>query len=614
MAAIKKERIKDQMVNTAARLWGVEESEIEHNFDPLAMLLIEACAAELEKIGHNITESHTRLLDNLAEVILPESLFGAVPASGILQAMPLDNSLDIGTTTAFSLTQKIHRPSTNSTETIDLHFSPIGKFRLFKAELAYMISGNKLFSIKENGSRELVFSPDKLNNSNEVWLALSAEKMPETLKGLSIYFDLRSNSRANIFYNSLSFAKCFINDIPVQASHGFSHNEGVEIDHKEILLSGDDHSAKLNRKIGYIYQNRFLQITDTGKVAPGVLPAAWRERFPAEMIKKMEGEKLLFIKIELQQNFQQEVFDVVSCSINAFPAVNKKLNSFNYKTDEWLNIIPIPVTGTFFDLASVKSEKGENYKIRPAAGANNIAVGEVIVRSSGVGKTSSQDVREMINNITETIRDQSAYFGQISNDIILSRLREIGKILTGLEDNMGNATDKKPEFYYLMMRPKKNGEMIFVNYWTTNDADANNIKAGVAVTAVNNTLINSKKSQTLTSFSGGKKSVSESEKKVILRQQLLSGGKIVSAEDVKLLCMQLYGNKLKKVDVQKGVQVSNKAGEGFKRTIDVLLTFSSLVSESMKNEMDNLYFELEFGLQSNASPVYPFRIIINNPV
>lgn len=614
MAAVKKERIKDQMVNTAARLWGVEESEIEHNFDPLVLLLIEACAAELEKIGHNITESHTRLLDNLAEIILPESLFGSLPASGILQAMPMDNSIDIGTTTAFSLTQKVHRPATNSSETIDLHFSPIGKFRLFKADIAYMLSGNKLFGIKETGGRELIFAPDKLNNSNEIWLALRTEKMPETLQGLSIYFDLRSNSSANSFYNSLAFAKCFVNDIPVQISNGFSNNQGIEIDQKEILLSGDDRSSKLNRKIGHVYQNRFLQITDPGKIVNSGIPAAWQEKLTPEIIKKIEAEKLIFIKIAFLQNFSQEVFDIVSCSINAFPAVNKKLNSFNYKTDEWLNIIPIPVTGTFFDLASVKSEKGENYKIRSASGSNNLAVGEVIVRSSGVGKSNSQEVREMISNLTETIRDQSAYFSQISNDIILSKLREIGKILTGLEDNINNATDKKPEFYYLMMRPKKNGEMIFVNYWTTNDVDANNIKAGVSVSAVNSTVINSKKSQTLTGFSGGKNNISESEKKLILRQQLLSGGKIISAEDVKLVCMQLYGNKLKRVEVQKGVKVSHKAGEGFARTIDVLLTYSNQVNESMKNEMDNLYHELEFTLQNNASPIYPFRIIINNAV
>lgn len=614
MAAIKKERIKDQMVNTAARSWGVEESEIEHNFDPLALLLIEACAAELEKIGHNITESHKRLLDYLAEIILPESLFGAVPASGILQAMPLDNNLEIGIHTAFNLTQKIFRPATNNTETVDLHLSPIGKFRLFKADLAYMVAGNKLYHIKENNSKELLFSPDKLNNSNQIWLGLSMEKIPEALNGLNIYFDLRSHSSANSFYNALSFAKCFINEQPAQRISGFGHTEGVEINQKEILLSGDDRTNKLNRKIGYIYQNRFLQITDSGKITQSNIPAAWNEKFPLEIIKKMDAEKLVFIKLELPQNFPQEVFDVVSCNINAFPAVNKKLNSFNYKTDEWLNIIPLPVNGIFFDLAAVKSEKGEDYKIRPAAGANHLSAGEVIVRSSGVGKTSSQEVREMINNITETIRDQSAYFGQISNEVILSRLREIGKTLAGLEDNINSATDRKPEYYYLMMRPKKNGEMIFVNYWTTNGDDANNIRAGIVVNAVNNTLINAKKSHTLTSFSGGKNTVTESEKKLILRQQLLSGGKIISAQDVKLLCVQLYGDKLKKVEVQKGVLVSNIMGEGFKRTIDVFLTFSNLVNESMKNEMENLYHELEFMLQQNASPIYPFRIIINKAI
>ena len=612
MAAIKKERIKDQMVNTAARIWGVEESEIEHNFDPLALLIIEACAAELEKIGHNITESHKRLLDYLAEIILPESLFSSLPASGILQALPLDNIADINSNTAFSLIQKIYQPSTNNTETVDLNLTPIGNFRLFKTELAYMVSGHKLYRLKENNSRELLFSPEKLNSSNEIWLALNIEKMPEHLNGLSIYFDLRSHSGANSFYNSLLFAKCFINGNNVTISSGFSHNEGVEINQKEILLSGDDRTSKLCRKIGYIYKNRFLQITDSNNLAQAGIPEAWKEKFPSEIIKKIEAEKFLFIKLEFQQNFSQEIFDVVTCNINAFPAVNKKRNSFTYKTDAWLNIIPIPVTGTFFDLESVKSEKGEYYKIRPAAGATNLSVGEVIVRSGGVGKTSSQDVREMINNITETIRDQSAYFGQISNDIILGRLREIGKILAGLEDNITLATDKKPEFYYLMMRPIKNGEMIFVNYWTTNDEDANNIRAGININAVNNTLINSKKSQTLTGFSGGKKTVSESEKKMVLRQQLLSGGKIISAEDVKLLCVQLYGNKLKKVDVQKGVQVSHKMGEGFSRTIDVILTCSNLVNESLKNEMDNLYRELEFILKSNASPVYPFRIIINN--
>ena len=60
MPAFKKERIKDQMVRTAARLWQVPENEIDTGFDPLILLMMEACAAELEKIGYDISASHSR--------------------------------------------------------------------------------------------------------------------------------------------------------------------------------------------------------------------------------------------------------------------------------------------------------------------------------------------------------------------------------------------------------------------------------------------------------------------------------------------------------------------------------------------------------------------------
>ncbi|MEZ5028345.1 MAG: hypothetical protein R2765_06110 [Ferruginibacter sp.] len=195
--------------------------------------------------------------------------------------------------------------------------------------------------------------------------------------------------------------------------------------------------------------------------------------------------------------------------------------------------------------------------------------------------------------------------------MVLSKLKRNWQNTYRLEDSINIASDKKAQVNYLMLRPHKKGEMIFVDYWTTNEKDANTIKAGVQVTSVNNTLVNSKKSFTVTGLSGGKNAVSENEKKALLRQQLLSGGKIISAEDVKLLCKRLYGNKLLKVDVQKGVQVSNKPNEGFIRTIDVTLTYSNQVNETMDNEMENLYRELEYILQKDASPVMPFRIIIN---
>lgn len=607
--AFRKEKIKDQMVTTAARVWGVQESEIEGNFDPLIMLIIEACAAEMEKIGNEITESHTRLIDYLAEILIPGSLFGSVPASGIIQANPLDGKTDINVQSAFYLTQKIQRVASNTTETVDLYLSPVGKFKLLKADLLYYLSGNKLFRVKENNSRQTVHSIEPANNSNQLWLAINADKTLDSLDGLHIYFDLRGHSSANNFYNSLAHAKALINDESIQVTQGYGDQAKSGIDPKEILLAGDDRTNKINRKVCFLYENHFLHI-DSGtikKLQPGI-PPALQGSIPDDVAKQMQGENLVFIKIELPQYFSQEVFDSISASINAFPVVNKKLTALNYRTDAWLNIIPIPVNGIFFDLASVKSEKGDPYKIRPSAGVDSLVAGEAIVRASGVGKTSSREVREMINNITETIRDQSAYFGQISNEFILDKLREIGKILAGLEDNMRAAKDKKEEFHYLMLRPKRNGEMVSVDYWITNGADANVIKAGMALNAGSQTAVNTKKCFTLTGFSGGKNGVTESEKKIVLRQQINSGGKIVSAEDVKLQCMMLFGDKLRSVEVQKTVQVSSKPGEGFTRTIDVNLQLSNKVNDLMKPEIDNLCRELEFILQANASPVYPFRV------
>ncbi len=279
MAALKRERIKDQMVNTAARIWAIEESEIEQSFDTLAMLLIEACAAEMEKIGNEISSSHTRLLDYLAEIVLPESLFGSTPASGIVQALPVDAKIEIGSKDAFYLTQKIQRPLTGHIESVDLHLAPIGKFTLLKTEIAYIVSGNKLFRIKENNSRELMFSPDRLVNSNEIWLLLNSDKALDSLKGLSLYFDLRSHSGANSFYNALTYSRCWVNESTVDMAAGYGPEKDFGIDQREILLSGDSRTSKMNRKAGYIYQNRFLQICGGTKITKTEMPVQLRENF-----------------------------------------------------------------------------------------------------------------------------------------------------------------------------------------------------------------------------------------------------------------------------------------------------------------------------------------------
>ncbi len=605
---LKKEQIKDRMLKTAARLWEVPEGEIETNFDPLIMLLLETCAGELEAIGAGISATQGRLIDRLAELILPEAMINAQPATCIMHATPVETAATINDTIRFYTTQRIQQAGTAAYNQ-DFYFTPIGNFRLLKATLGYMKAGGKCYRFTGNGQKELVLDTGRNGYSSEIWLALSPDKSLTNLKGLQLFFDLKGHSEASAVYSSLHQAKAYLNGKEIAVAPGYFNGAQFDLNLEEALSSGYDYSRKVHRQAAGIYGNRFLHIPDDLETKTGAVPDEWLE-LPEKNLQALQAEGTLFIKIELGRMFQQETLDRIFCSINAFPIVNRSLNSLNYRTDTWVNIIPMQIEGSFLDLHSITGSSGNKYKISVSADNQDIEEGQAVVRSSGVGKTNSREVREIIGSLMEAIRDESAYFSRMSNEFVLARLREITRILARLEDQMKLAKDKKEMLHYLLLKPATAGESVTVNYWTTNGLEAHAVKTGTQLTAFNHTITAAKATYVLTNCAGGKSIISESEKQFILKRQLSSGGKVISAEDVKLLSYQLFGDKLKKIEVKKGVQPGNGAHQGFQRTIDIFLTLAPSQQESAKDEVAYLCSELEYHLGLQASPVCPFRIVL----
>lgn len=597
------------MLKTAARLWEVPEGDIENNFDPLIMLLLETCAGELEHIGSGINASQNRLLDRLAELILPEAMINAQPASCIMHATPAEPSALLDDSIRFYTTQRIQQAGT-AAYTQDFYFTPVGQFKLLKASMSYMKAGNKFFRFTGNGQKELIQDNGHSGYANEIWFALTPDKALTTLKGLQFFFDLKGHSEAHALYASLRNAKAWINGEEIVLGNGYFNGQQFDLNLEEALSEGYDYNRKVHRKVAGIYQERFLHLTGDIDTKASALPDEWQS-LPDKISQAILAEAPVFIKIELGRLFQQETLDRLFCSINAFPVVNRMLNSINYRTDTWVNIIPMQIDGNFLDLQSITGSAGGRYRINISADTQQVEEGEAIVRSSGVGKTNSREVREIIGSLMEAIRDESAYFSRMSNEFVLARLREITRILARLEDQMTVARDKKEMMHYLLLRPKTAGESVTVNFWTTHGTEAHVVKAGTLLTAFNHTLSPAKGAYTLTNVTGGKSSVTDSEKKFILKRQLSSGGKVISAEDVKLLGFQLFGDKLKKIEVKKGVQPGSSAHEGFQRSIDIFLTLAPQQTEAAKDEMDYLCSELEYNLNLNASPVYPFRIVLH---
>lgn len=606
---LRREQIKDRMLKTAARIWDVPEAQIESNFDPLVVLLLEACAAEYEQLESKLQATQDRLLDKLAEHILPNVIMHSQPASSIVKTSPTENNTTIDEKISFNINQKIQQVG-KPAYSKEFFFTPIGQFNLLKAELSYMCTPGSAYKCLSNGSKEVLQSQQKSGNGyvNTLWLTFQLDASVKSLKGLQLYFDLKGHSEAQHFYESLQCCKTFYNNAEIVCTGGFYNQEQFELNLNDALSNGLSYNRKIQKKIAGIYENRFLHFPEHFDINPQPIPADLLEILPEKAIQEINSSTTITLKLELGRMFQQDTLDRLICVSNAFPVINRTLQTLHYKTDPLVNIVPVATNDIFLDLAEITTAGNAPYKINISADTRQMSEGEAMIRSSGIGKTSSNDIRQIISNLADAIRDESAYFTRINNDFVLSRLKEITRILTRLEDQVSLAENKKETINYLLIRPKAAGESLSVKYWTTAGAEAHYIKAGSALNAHNHSLVHNKNTFLLTNCSGGKSNVSDAEKQWMLKQELHSGGKIISAEDIKLLCFRIFGNKLKNISISKNISAAPTTTEGFQRSIDILLQLNHEAAETNIDEVNYLCAELQYYLTQNASPIYPFKI------
>ncbi len=608
----KKERIKDQMVRTAARLWQVPENEIDTSFDPLILLMMEACAAELEKIGYDISASHGRLLDRLASLILPEAMLGPSPASAIMHATPVEPVAVIDSLTRFNTAQAVK--TAVGIRNTELFFSPAGNFTLHKALLSYLLVGNKLYRIGIGGQRELMAGAETPGSAivQDIWLAIELDKAVETLQELSIFFDLRSHSEAGTFYKSLAGAKGTIGNIAIVLKKGYYDKAQFEPDLREMLQTGDDFTKKTARKIAGIYSSRFLHISEhisVQELATTSVPEEWQQRLPDALVKQIAAKPMIYLRITPGRSFHQEALDTISCTINAVPVINRRLNVQSYRTEPWVNIVPVQVEGSFLDLHSITSSSGGGYKFRISGDAQHLEEGEALVRNAGVGKAGSREVREIIGSLLEAIRDESAFFSDIGK-----------RSYTGAPQGDQHHSCPPRRWGRALCRPPRIATIYSVEAQkpaASNSASSTGppmepmptaLKTGTTLTPYSHTLVAAKGAYLISNSAGGRHSLSDTERRNMLKRELLSKGKIISADDVKLLCAQLFGSSLKGVEVRKGVQAGISANQGFTRTIDVVLMLDETTQTT--DERDYLRGELEYTLGEAGSPVYPFRVLM----
>ncbi len=602
-----KEHIKNRMIKNAAQMWGVQASDIETSFDPIVTLLIGACAAEIEKIGGEIDSSQTRITEKVVQLMTPENANGPSLAHGILFAEPDDEFTIVKPEYLFSYRKEIAYKNT-SLQYKDLFFSPIRDFKLVDASISYLATGDSLieFPQKKSGLNTSIELKKSQLNPSTLYLGLSSALSEIPIDGISLYFDLKHGANEALFYHHLRNANWSTVDKEINVVSGFETDVDVQASKlRTIFENVSDKTNTIAQQISSRYEKHYITL----QVANPIKDSDFEEldaTLESNGIKKEEA--LCWVKIEFPTVISNEVLRNVKCSLNTFPVVNRKLNSFTYTIKEFINILPIKSEDLFFDIKSITNTDGDIYAVRNKDGSLT-EKGTFVLRGNSVAKLDKRKAREYILHLIALLKDESAAFSFLNNDFLRGNLKTLNQATALLEKKVLEASNELLHTNYLTLKPFKSTENLLVEFWTTAGSEANNIKSGSKIPIYKGVGVKQGTSQLITTTHGGKNDLSVQDRLNSTRRSLLSKERIVTKEDVKALCFEMYGDKISAVEIQSGYQKNLSLKKGLLPCLEIVLSANESAQVNAI-EWESLGSNLLYYLKKKSVNVLPYRIKI----
>lgn len=600
------------MIKNAANMWGVAVNEIEMSFDPIVALLISACASEIEKISGEVDESHTRVTEKVIQLMTPETINGPRLAHAILYAEPIDDITQITPEYHFNY----RREETYNKTFIkykEIYFSPVQDFNLVNARVQFIATANTVIHQKEKKSREILVQNRKNTNvpSSTLYIGLSSHLKTIPVKDISFYFELQGVENKELFYHHLKNANWFVDETKVDVISGFYNSDEVQRTNLKSIF--EDISSKTNntcQQINSSYDRSYITIRSLDK-GKGIKKSRFHELdsfLEANTIKT--DENIRWIKIVFPRIIDNPILENVHCSLNSFPVLNRELITFSYQLKEYIHILPIKTENLFFDIKSIVNTDGKEYKAR-GKNSSGIDKGTFVLRSDNVGKLDRRKAKEYIVYLIELLKDESASFTFLNNDFLIKNLKSLNQLIALLEKKVAETSSKEIQTNYVVLKPYKTNESLLVEYWTTNGNAGNNIRSGSELTLYKGIGVKRGNSFLMTTSYGGKDDLTMNDRLNSYRRSLLTRDKIVTKEDVRALCHEVYGEKIKKVEVRRGYTKAIDLNKGLVQCMEIILTPNNK-NNTEPQEWDFANSNLMYQLEKKSINVFPYRIKILN--
>lgn len=611
-----KEVIKNRMLRHALTYWGIKNTD---DLDPSVKLILEALSSELYNLGNEIKDTQVRVLEKVSNLLAPDFLTSPNPAHGILHAAPVEPVEVLNNTTSFFAQRKIASKQNEILDTtLDIFFTPVDAVQIFDAQIAYIASGGNLYSYDGNFNKQLVLrTRGSLVERNVVWLGIRINPKIEDIRNMFFCFDWKNleSKLANRIHQLLPLTQWFINEKQIETQQGINYAPGVdERDRYERIFLEYDLLSMMEKDIKNFYQSKYISIASTGSASINELkqsyPPSFNKVFAENDLLKL-NERMLWIKIVFPAAMLQEYLDEIYIYPNAFPIMNRQVNDLKYRLKGGSNIIPMK-TGEFNQFLSVKSLSDEThiYKSVPYRKMEEEQSGTYTLRNGGVERFDTRNARELISYLLELLRSESAAFSAYGYDFIATTLKEMDQKITLMEQKTKGYINNSAEVpNYIIVKPFEGFDMMYAEYWTTLAELANNLRSGTKLQLGKGVKVKQDSLSLMTTTIGGKNRLRPEERLNAFRYGIMTRNRIVTKEDIRNFCYYELGQRISKVVVERGFEMSENSKEAFTRTIDVILT--PLDTDALKSkEWELLCEQLKSKLQSRSGMSNNYRIIL----
>jgi len=607
-----KNDIKNRMIQKAAELWKVSPSDIDSTFDPLVRMLIGATASELAKIDSDIHNSHGYIIEKLVQLMTPEASYGAQPAHGVVSALPVEQQIQLSPKVGFFYKKKFKSPDLY-TSYKEVYFSAVRPTKLINAHLHTAASQNTLKSYELASKAVQTYPESSLSNLPNTTLYLGIQllgEVPIDLKNCSFFFEMENPTYKELFYSQLKLAKFYYHDTPISVCKGYPHEEthntsGVQLN--KLFTEQSQKLISIERQALLAYQNHYISVLSDLNISNDNddLQALNKKNIPEDILSlDPVYESMHWVKVVFPSTISSEILSEVYASLNTFPVLNRRLEKAIYPLKSYSNIASFATTDLLLDIADISNNFGNQYQCTDKQ--TDLKKGTYFINDQKVSGLDARSAKEYLQHLIGLLKNESAAFSQLGGEAIQENILRLNQQISILENKVASKGLELKERHYLSLKPFYENENLFIEFWSTVGEIANTIVSGTSLEVYKDADINTRSCFLVLPTTQGKDSLSVDERIHKYRRTLLSRDRIVTREDIKLLCMEVCGNKIKEVIVKKTFRNHYDIHKGLVPTLVITLIANPELPQNSDWEIikNNILSILE----EKSTNIFPYHI------